>query len=301
MLLSIKGISKQFYNHKALSAFSVEIDSNNIVGLLGPNGAGKTTLIRIITQILDADDGEVYFNGEKLAEKHRALIGYMPEERGLYKKMKVGEHLIYIGRLKGLSRADAVSRIKKILKKLDAEKWWNKKVEDLSKGMQQKIQFVATVLHNPQLIILDEPFSGLDPINSQMIEYEINDLRSKGATILFSTHRMEQVEDLCESIILINSGKKLLDGKVNDLKQQFKERIFGLQYTGLLNADFFYQFKKISEAEGSCRIQLTDSQSASDILQAIIQQPVQLLSFGEHFPGMNEIFIKCITENNKMQ
>ncbi|RYY07037.1 MAG: ATP-binding cassette domain-containing protein, partial [Sphingobacteriaceae bacterium] len=203
-MLSIRNIVKQYAGHRALDDVSLEVKSGEIFGLLGPNGAGKTSLIRIINQITAPDSGEIYFNGEKLNQSHIERIGYLPEERGLYKKMEIGEQLVYLARLKGLDKANAEKRIKTWFEKLDMSDWWNKKIEELSKGMQQKVQFVSTVLHNPELIILDEPFSGFDPVNAEIIKDEILELNRKGATIIFSTHRMESVEELCDAIALIN-------------------------------------------------------------------------------------------------
>ena len=211
-MLSIRNIVKQYANHRALDNVSIEIEQGSVFGLLGPNGAGKTSLIRIINQITAPDQGEVYLNGEKLNPSHISKIGYLPEERGLYKKMEIGEQMLYLAQLKGLSKADATARIRYWFERMGIQSWWNKKVEDLSKGMQQKVQFIATVVHDPELIILDEPFSGFDPVNAQLITNEILELNQKGATIIFSTHRMESVEQLCDSIALIHKSKKILDG-----------------------------------------------------------------------------------------
>src|SRR5690606_5931624 len=213
-MLEIKNIVKQYAKHRALDDVSMHVQKGKIFGLLGPNGAGKTSLIRIINQITAPDSGEVIFDGEKLNSEHIGRIGYLPEERGLYKKMEIGEQMLYLAQLKGLKRADAIQKIKYWFQKMEMETWWNKKIEELSKGMQQKVQFVATVIHQPDLIILDEPFSGFDPINANIIKEEILALNRNGATIIFSTHRMESVEELCDSIILINKSKKILDGKV---------------------------------------------------------------------------------------
>src|SRR6201986_3911466 len=230
-MLSIRHIEKQYAGHKALSDVSLEVESGQIFGLLGPNGAGKTSLIRIVNQITAPDSGEVYFNGEKLNQSHIERMGYLPEERGLYKKMEIGEQMIYLARLKGLSRDEANKRLKYWFEKLGIEGWWKKKIEELSKGMQQKAQFVATVLHEPDLIILDEPFSGFDPVNAELIKEEILELNSKGATILFSTHRMESVEELCDAIALIHQSHKILDGKIKDIKNAYRNETYLVEYT----------------------------------------------------------------------
>src|ERR1700754_5171029 len=231
-MLSIRNIVKQYAGHTALSGVSLEVERGQIFGLLGPNGAGKTSLIRIINQITAPDSGEIYFNGEKLNQSHIERIGYLPEERGLYKKMEIGEQMIYLARLKGLSRSESISRIKYWFEKMEMQSWWKKKVEDLSKGMQQKVQFVATVVHSPELIILDEPFSGFDPVNAELIKDEILELNRKGATILFSTHRMESVEELCDSIALLNKSKKILDGTVKGIKNSYRNATYLVEYTG---------------------------------------------------------------------
>src|ERR1700710_2861188 len=231
-MLSIRNIVKQYAGHTALNDVSLEVEKGQIFGLLGPNGAGKTSLIRIINQITAPDSGEVYFNGEKLNQSHIDRIGYLPEERGLYKKMEIGEQMIYLARLKGLSRDEATRRLKAWFEKLGMETWWNKKIEELSKGMQQKAQFVATVLHEPELIILDEPFSGFDPVAAELIKDEILELNKKGATILFSTHRMESVEELCDSIALIHKSRKILDGRVKHIRNSYRNATYVVEYIG---------------------------------------------------------------------
>ena len=227
-----KGITKRYANHTALDQVDITVPERSIFGLLGPNGAGKTTLIRIINQIINADAGEIRIFGQTLNPEHIGVIGYLPEERGLYKKLKVGEQLIYFARLKGLSHSEAVSRIKIWLEKFEIKDWWNKKVEDLSKGMAQKVQFISTVMHEPKLIILDEPFSGFDPVNAQLITDEILELKEKGSTIIFSTHRMETVEDLCDHIVLIDKSKKILEGTKKQVKAQFKNNTFTVEHRG---------------------------------------------------------------------
>ncbi len=234
-MLSVKNIVKQYATHRALDKVSLEVEKGKIFGLLGPNGAGKTSLIRIITQITAPDSGEVFFNGERLNTKHISQIGYLPEERGLYKKMEIGEQVLYLSKLKGLNSAEATKRIKYWFEKLDMKDWWNKKVEDLSKGMQQKVQFVATVLHQPELIILDEPFSGFDPVNADIIKNEILELNKNGATFIFSTHRMESVEELCDNIALINKSQKILDGTVDEIKASYRSNTYWVEYEGDYN------------------------------------------------------------------
>src|ERR1700712_865616 len=231
-MLSIRHIVKQYAGHTALSDVSLEVETGHIFGLLGPNGAGKTSLIRIINQITAPDSGEVFFNGQKLNQSHIERIGYLPEERGLYKKMEIGEQMIYLARLKGLSRDEATRRLKIWFAKLGMETWWKMKIEELSKGMQQKAQFVATVLHEPDLIILDEPFSGFDPVNAEIIKDEILELNRKGATILFSTHRMESVEELCDSIALIHKSHKILDGRVKNIRNNYRNATYIIEYSG---------------------------------------------------------------------
>src|SRR5215212_3768336 len=230
-IVELRNLKKYFATQKAVDDISFSIEKGSIFGLLGPNGAGKTTLIRMITGIFFPDEGEIIFNGKKFDPINDVInIGYMPEERGLYKKMKIGEQALYLAQLKGLSRSDAMRLIKEWFTRLEMQSWWNKKVEDLSKGMSQKLQFVTTVLHQPKLIILDEPFSGLDPVNSNIIKDEIYGLAKKGATIIFSTHRMEQVEEICDHIVLINKGKKILDGSVKNVKQEFKKNLFHIGF-----------------------------------------------------------------------
>ena len=237
-VLSIKGVVKRFGNHAAVDGASFEVPQRSIFGLLGPNGAGKTTLLRIITTIMGADEGEIKINGEKLNTRHIFEIGYLPEERGLYKKMKVGDQLLFLAQLKGLSHKEAREKIKTWFEKFEIGDWWNKKVQELSKGMQQKIQFIATVVHEPKLLILDEPFSGLDPINTNLIKDEIHRLNREGTSIIFSTHRMEQVEEICTDIVLINKGKVILDGKMDAIKEDHKKNIFRIGTKDRLPANF---------------------------------------------------------------
>jgi len=294
-------VRKQYANHTALEDLSLAIPEGSIFGLLGPNGAGKTSLIRIITQITGADSGEVRFRGQRLSPSHIGQIGYLPEERGLYKKMKVGEQLIYLAQLRGLSRAEAVRRIKGWLDRFDMQGWTNKNVEDLSKGMQQKVQFVASVLHEPSLIILDEPFSGFDPINANLLKDEILRLKSEGATIIFSTHRMESVEEMCDHIALINRARKVLDGPVSVIRDEFKTNTYEIEGQGrlvLLHPDFEVIEQRERENDRFyARVQLHTNTTPNDLLRYLIGPgQVQVLSFREKIPSINEIFIRRVQE-----
>lgn len=297
-ILIAEQIVKRYAEHTALDDVSLSIPKQSIFGLLGPNGAGKSTLIRIINQIIYADKGEVIINGERLNESHIRMIGYLPEERGLYKKLKVGDQLMYLAQLRGLSASEAKSRIKHWLEKFEATSWWNKKVEDLSKGMGQKIQFISTVLHEPRLIILDEPFSGFDPINANIIRNEILELREKGSTIIFSTHRMESVEELCDHIALINKSKKILDGPKDQIKEQFKNNIFEVTYLGRL--DDLGVHEKISEEQKGnfnvAKIKINDGSTPNDLLKQLINQ-VEVHYFNEQVPSMNDIFIEMVQKS----
>lgn len=296
--LSIQNVSKQYANHLAVDNVSIDVPVQSIFGLLGPNGAGKTSLIRIVTQIIAPDKGTISINGEPLKHQHIYNIGYLPEERGLYKKMEVGSVVLYLAQLKGLSKNEAMQRIKKWFVKFEMQSWWNKKVEELSKGMQQKVQFVTTVLHNPKLIILDEPFTGFDPINADIIKHEILNLRDEGATIMLSTHRMESVEELCDSIALINKSKKILDGKVNDIKKAYKSNIYEIEYTGTLPAFSENQtgFEVIGSSNGELskiRIKILQPNLRNQLLQTIMPH-VQIHSFKEIIPSMSDVFIKAV-------
>jgi ABC-2 type transport system ATP-binding protein len=299
-MLSIRNIVKQYAGHRALNDVSLEVESGKIFGLLGPNGAGKTSLIRIINQITAPDSGEVYFNGERLNQSHIDRIGYLPEERGLYKKMEIGEQMIYLARLKGLTRAEATKRLKVWFEKLEMETWWKKKIEELSKGMQQKAQFVATVLHEPDLIILDEPFSGFDPVNAETIKDEILELNRKGATILFSTHRMESVEELCDSIALIHKSHKILDGRVKTIRNSYKNDTYLIEYTGeqlIFNGS--QPFDIVSEVAGEdnshiIKLRLNNN-SANDVLQYLIPK-TRINMLQEVIPSVNEIFIEKVKQ-----
>ncbi|RNL54024.1 ABC transporter ATP-binding protein [Pedobacter jejuensis] len=296
-MLSVKNIVKQYANHRALDDVSLEVERGKIFGLLGPNGAGKTSLIRIITQITAPDSGEVIFNGKKLNSNHINQIGYLPEERGLYKKMEIGEQILYLSKLKGLSTAEATTRIKFWFEKFDMGGWWNKKVEDLSKGMQQKVQFVATILHNPELIILDEPFSGFDPVNADLIKNEILELNAKGTTFIFSTHRMESVEELCDNIALIDKSKKILDGSVDDIKASYRNNTYQIEYSGaadLVNLELFDVIEHNDIKEGKClKFKLKGDASVNQVLAFLLPQ-VRINHLKEVIPSMNDIFIERV-------
>lgn len=296
-ILQINSLSKNFATQKAVNNISLTIDKGQIFGLLGPNGAGKTTLIRMITGIFYPDQGEIIFDGKPFDPINDiAYIGYMPEERGLYKKMKIGEQALYLAQLKGLSKADATAKIKEWFNRFDMQSWWNKKVEDLSKGMSQKLQFVTTVLHNPKLIILDEPFSGLDPVNANLIRDEIYRMAKEGATIIFSTHRMEQVEEICDHIVLVNKGEKILDGTVNSVKQEFKENLFKVTFANELLAEHLaiHLFEVKERKENSLIIQRNDGFTNNDIIQYFINKGLSIDSFNEILPSLNQIFIKLV-------
>ncbi len=294
-LLEVKNLKKYFATQKAVDDVSLSIEKGSIFGLLGPNGAGKTTLIRMITGIFFPDEGEIIFDGKKFDPLNDIIkIGYMPEERGLYKKMKIGDQALYLAQLKGLDRRHAMEKIKEWFIRLDMQSWWNKKVEDLSKGMSQKLQFVTTVLHEPKLIILDEPFSGLDPVNSNIIKDEIYKLAQKGSTIIFSTHRMEQVEEICDHIVLINKGTKILDGSVKKVKQDFKENLFSIGFDSepSLNGDAI--FDVIGKKENSYVVKIKEGYKPTDVLKYFIQQNAEVHSFNEILPSLNDIFIRLV-------
>ncbi|KGE12788.1 ABC transporter ATP-binding protein [Sphingobacterium deserti] len=302
-MLEIKNIVKQYSNHLALNNVSISVPKGSIFGLLGPNGAGKTSLIRIINQITAPDSGEIFFDGEPLKPRHIERIGYLPEERGLYKKMKIGEQMLYLAQLKGLKKADAVSRIKYWFEKLDMQSWWDKKVEDLSKGMQQKVQFVATVLHEPDLIILDEPFSGFDPVNAQIIQKEILELNQKGATIIYSTHRMESVEELCDYIALINKSEKVLDGSVSAIKRSYKNQTYmiaykakpGIDFQATENSLFEIVTHQVLSEEMEMTVRIADETSLNDLLLFLIER-IEIHQVREIVPSMHDIFIDKVTQ-----
>ncbi|MBK9292712.1 MAG: ATP-binding cassette domain-containing protein [Bacteroidetes bacterium] len=299
--LVTEGVCKQYANHKALDKVSISVREQSIYGLLGPNGAGKTTLIRIINQITAPDEGRVLLNGLPLRPDDTAIIGYLPEERGLYKKMKVGEQALYLVRLKGLDTPTAKKRLKDWFERFEIMDWWNRTVEELSKGMQQKIQFIVTVLHQPKLLIFDEPFSGFDPINANLLKEEILKLRQQGATILFSTHNMASVEELCDDIALINRSKKILEGRVGDIKLKYREHIFELETGQLSQAPEtllppgyeVIEHQQLSTGLIRLKVRNPQAQDGNSLLAGIMQHTT-VFSFREVLPSMNEIFIRQV-------
>src|SRR3954454_4097218 len=294
-LLELQHLKKYYATQKAVDDISFSIEQGSIFGLLGPNGAGKTTLLRMITGIFFPDEGQVILDGKKFDPlKDTIKIGYMPEERGLYKKMKIGEQVLYLAQLKGLGKTDALQKIKSWFERLEMQSWWNKKVEDLSKGMSQKLQFVTTILHEPKLIILDEPFSGLDPLNANLIKDEIYGLAQRGCTVIFSTHRMEQVEEICDQIVLINLGKKILDGSVNKVKQDFKENTFSIQLNTMPQYIEGNAFEVIETKDHKLIVKIKDGFKSNDVLQYFIQQNVNIEAFNEILPSLNDIFIRLV-------
>ena len=294
-ILELHNLKKYFATQKAVDDISLSVERGQIFGLLGPNGAGKTTLIRMITGIFYPDEGEIIFDGKKFDPVNDVgRIGYMPEERGLYKKMKIGEQTLYLAQLKGLNKADALKKIKQWFIKFEMESWWNKKVEDLSKGMSQKLQFVTTVLHEPKLIILDEPFSGLDPVNSNLIKDEIFNLAQNGSTIIFSTHRMEQVEEICDHIALVNKGRKILDGTVKEIKQEFKENLFSIGTEQLPAVNGIAPFDIVGTKNQSHVVRIKEGNNPNDVLQYLLNQGVTINSFNEILPSLSDIFIKLV-------
>jgi ABC-2 type transport system ATP-binding protein len=295
-LLEVKNLKKYFAAQKAVDDISFGVNKGSIFGLLGPNGAGKTTLIRMITGIFYPDEGQILFDGKKFDPTNDVgYIGYMPEERGLYKKMKIGEQAVYLAQLKGLKKSEAMAKIKEWFIKFEMQSWWTKKVEDLSKGMSQKLQFVTTVLHDPKLIILDEPFSGLDPVNSNLIKDEIYKLAQRGSTIIFSTHRMEQVEEICDHIILVNKGKKILDGTVKGVKHEYKEDLFSIGFEempGNLNGN--PPFGMVGTKDHQYVVKIKEGYKPTDVLQYFLQQGSKIISFNEILPSLSDIFIKLV-------
>ena len=291
-ILEINHVIKEYENKKALDSISLNVNEGRIFGLLGPNGAGKTTLIRIINQITAPDKGEILFSGERFKRGHIQNIGYLPEERGLYKSMKVGEQCLYLAQLKGLSKNEAKQKIHHWFKKLDMLDWLNKKVEELSKGMAQKVQFVSTVLHVPKLIILDEPFTGFDPINSEIIKNEIIALKESGSTIILSTHRMESVEELCDDIALINSGQCILEGSVNEIKNNFKEHIFEVQFEGTIQNEIQH-FDTLVIESGYGIFKAKNKENTHTLIKQIVEQ-VNVTSFNEKLPTINDVFIQSV-------
>ncbi len=304
-ILETHNVIKDYAGHKALKNISINVPKGSIFGLLGPNGAGKTTLIRIINQITMPDSGQVLLNGEPIAEKHRSLIGYLPEERGLYRKMKVGEQCIYLAQLKGMSRKEAVQKLKYWFEKFEIIGWWDKKVEELSKGMAQKIQFIVTVLHEPELLILDEPFSGFDPINTNLIKEEIMRLNANGTTIIFSTHNMASVEEICQDIALINNAEKILSGKVRDIKNDYKTNEYQVEFFGhmltftnaLWTGAELLDSIELEKEHYTARVKLKNNSSINDLLTSILPH-VEVHGLKEVLPSMNDIFIQAVSDPN---
>ena len=302
---SARNVNKVFADTKALTDVSISVKKQSIFGLLGPNGAGKTTLIRIINQITAPDSGEVFLEGRKMSRADIGQIGYLPEERGLYKKMKIGDQAIYLAQLKGMSRHDAIKNLKVWFEKFEIMTWWNKNIEELSKGMQQKVQFITTVVHKPKLLIFDEPFSGFDPINANLLKHEILKLRDEGATIIFSTHNMESVEELCDHIALINKSIKIVDGQTDEIRERYKSNIFEVKYRGdfdKVNRALSQKITVLDHLENGRDNQITvqhfHEKSNNDLIQILIPV-VEILSFEEKIPSMNEVFIKAVQESNR--
>lgn len=299
-ILSLQNVVKKYHNHVAVNNTSFDVPKGSIFGLLGPNGAGKTSLIRIITTITGADSGSIYLDGERLNIDHPKDIGYMPEERGLYKKMKVGEQLLYLAQLKGMPKSEAKKNLKYWLEKFSIVDWWDKKIEELSKGMQQKIQFIATVVHDPKLLILDEPFSGLDPINTNLIKDEIYELNKKGKSIIFSTHRMEQVEEICERIILINKGNKILEGRVDEIKESYKDNLFEIVFDGHLPSGMQDDtFSIVEDTSDRLLLKVKEGHNSNELLRKLIDQNIHIKSYREVLPTLNEIFIKIVGKSEE--
>jgi ABC-2 type transport system ATP-binding protein len=303
-LLTAEHVEKRFANHLALDDVSIAVPEKSIFGLLGPNGAGKTTLIRIINQITGPDKGEVTFNGRKMKADDIYQIGYLPEERGLYKKMKVGEQALYLSQLKGLSKADSIKRLKYWFERFEIQSWWDKKVEELSKGMAQKVQFIVTVIHEPKLLIFDEPFSGFDPINTNILKEEILNLKQKGSTIIFSTHNMSSVEELCDHITLINKSKNILNGPINEVRQKYGNNIFELTFRGDLqklknSLDSNYTLISDSDDAGLKKAQIkVNNYSSDNRLLSMVLPAVEVTGFNQLIPSMNDIFIKVVESYN---
>ncbi|GLB50599.1 ABC transporter ATP-binding protein [Neptunitalea lumnitzerae] len=307
-LLEATNVYKRYGDYTALNNVSLSIPKGSIFGLLGPNGAGKTSFIRILNQITYPDEGTILFNGEALAPKHIAKIGYLPEERGLYKSMKVGEQALYLAQLKGLSKTEAKEKLTYWFDRLEIGHWWNKKIQELSKGMAQKIQFVVTVLHNPDLLIFDEPFSGFDPINANLIKDEILRLKNQGATVIFSTHRMESVEELCDEIALINKSNKILEGTLVDVKRKFRTHTYEVALEGvnetILMSDVESRGFKIADAdfdtlgdEFTCTIQIPQETAPNELLRFLMEKS-SVTHFKELIPSVNDIFIKAVNNHN---
>lgn len=304
-IFQANNIVKEYAGHVALSSVSISVKEASIFGLLGPNGAGKTTLIRIINQITAPDSGELFFEGRPVKAEDIYQIGYLPEERGLYKKMKVGEQAIYLAQLKGMSKRDALKNLRYWFEKFEIQPWWGKKVEELSKGMAQKVQFITTVIHRPKLLIFDEPFSGFDPINTNLLKNEILELKKNGTTIIFSTHNMSSVEEICDHIALINQSKKILDGQIDQVKERFKTNTFEITYRGetpSLRHQLGSQFNVLEHNESSqlkqIKVQFLNGNSNNELLRVLMNQ-FEIVSFKEIIPSMNDVFIHVVEENNR--
>lgn len=296
-ILEVKHLKKYYATQKAVDDISFSLAPGSIFGLLGPNGAGKTTLIRQITGILYPDEGEIIFNGRPFDPVNDILqIGYMPEEKGLYKKMKIGEQALYLARLKGMSKLEAMENTRQWFTRFEMQSWWNKKVEDLSKGMQQKLQFVTTVLHEPKLIILDEPFSGLDPVNANLIKEEIFRLAKNGASIIFSTHRMKEVEEICDHIILVNKGRKILDGTIKQVKQQYKENLFSISLDKIPDSVVAAAFDVQRKDGDTLTVKIKEGHTPNEVLQYFLTAGVNITAFSELLPSLNEIFIRLVQD-----
>nr|XP_027235127.1 uncharacterized protein LOC113826434 [Penaeus vannamei] len=308
MIFEAQHIHKSYHNHVALNDVSLSVEKQSIFGLLGPNGAGKTSLIRIINQITAQDSGTILINGEKLNPSHISDIGYLPEERGLYKKMKIGEQAMYLAQLKGMSKGDAKRELLQWFEKFEIGNWWDKKVEELSKGMAQKVQFITTVLHKPKILILDEPFSGFDPINANLIKSEIMQLKEEGATIFLSTHNMGSVEEICDNIALINSSKKVLDGKVSEIKQEFSKNVYEIDFKGnmigfanALWTNYELIDKQSFDNENHrATVKILGNNSLNNLLSTLINEEVELKQVNEIIPTMSEIFIEVVETNNQL-
>ncbi len=296
MILSVQNVTKTYGEYRAVNDVSLDVPKGSVFGMLGPNGAGKTSLIRMITTITGPDEGIILLDGKKLNSRSPEKIGYMPEERGLYKKMKVGEHLMYLAQLKGLSKPQAKAAIDQWLEKFQITDWYQKKIEDLSKGMQQKIQFIATIIHRPQLLILDEPFTGLDPINTNLIKEEIRQLNESGISIIFSTHRMEQVEEMCDHVVLINKGKNVLYGEVQAIKNQYKQNLFRIETQAEMPVESNDSFTVVSRDKNAVTFQLKDENDSNELLRSFLQKGARVTRFEEILPTFNEIFIQRVAE-----
>jgi ABC-2 type transport system ATP-binding protein len=304
-IFQANNIVKEYAGHVALSSVSISVKEASIFGLLGPNGAGKTTLIRIINQITAPDSGELFFEGRPMKADDIYQIGYLPEERGLYKKMKVGEQALYLAQLKGMSKKDALKSLKYWFEKFEIQAWWGKRVEELSKGMAQKVQFITTVIHQPRLLIFDEPFSGFDPINTNLMKNEILELKKKGTTIIFSTHNMSSVEEICDHIALINQSKKILDGQIDEVKEKFKTNTFEIIYKGEtpdLQNQLGSQFNVLEQDESKflkqMKVKFLNGNSNNELLKILMNQ-FEIVSFNEVIPSMNDVFIHVVEENNR--